>query len=133
MATRILSLIGPDVDPANITVDAGPAATVLPNLSTSNGPSYLRRVYLASIDGDATEVSFPTGLPAQDFDVLAGKFGSFSSSTTPSGPDTANALSRAAWTEYNPGTGVLTLHAAASPGDDADLLITIDLAHTLTR
>ena len=127
MANVVTSLIGSDLDPADIVNTAGPAATVTPNPSANNTQATLRRCYGVSMDALTTGLAIDTGLPLQ-----AG-LGSFSISLTPSTPlvEGLEVYVRQIVANYAPTTGVLTIAGAA--GNFASFFVTIDLAHTVTR
>jgi len=127
MANSVFSLIGPDLALADITVNAGPAATVAPNTSAANSPTTLRRSYAVEIDAATSSMVIETGLPSQ-----AGG-GSYALSLVPDGAGGGGAevYTRSILASYSPSDGKLTIDAGN--GANANLFITVDLAHTSTR
>jgi hypothetical protein len=144
---EILSLIGPDLAPADVQIfeqEPGEGVSIVPNESSANGPSYLRRSYVVNGTG---LVAIQTGLGAQPAP------GSFALSAVPrfseQFPSSLYGL------DYDPTTGVLLvalrgnelLRSAEPPAAPFAALqaeppfvvgtpgwfITVDLAHTITR
>lgn len=129
MANVVFSLIGPDLDPADIAVTGGPAATVAPNTSTSNTQTTLRRSYAVALDATTSKIVIETGLPAQD----AG--GSYALSLVPDGAVVAagaEVYARGLVVTYSPSDGKLSIEENAASADAA-FFITVDLAHSVTR
>lgn len=130
MANTILSLIGPDLDPNNVTVDGVPGvATVTPNTSSANTQTTLRRCYAVVVDAAALVVKIATGLPSQDLP------GSFALTLTPiAGASGKSAYERFASAGYLSDTGELSLELESPLGaTDAGVIVSVDLAHTATR
>lgn len=127
MANVIVSLIGSDLDPADIVNIAGPAATVTPNPSANNTQATLRRCYDVTMDALTTQLAIATGLPLQT------GLGSYTVSLTPTTPalEGLEVYVRQILATYLPTTGELTIEGAA--GAQAAFFVAVDLAHTVTR
>lgn len=126
MANTVLSLIGPDLAIADIVVNAGPAPIPSANPSADNTQATLRRSYAVQFDTATSSIVIDTGLPPQSAP------GSYALSLVPNAAG-AGALvyTRSVLASYSPTDGKLTLTAGA--GANADLFVTVDLAHTLSR
>lgn len=125
MPSTFTSLIGPDLV-AGTTAPAG--STIVPNTSSANTQTTLRRSYRVTQDSADATISVTTGLPAQAAP------GSFALSLVPAGvvADGAEVYARGLVANYNPATGVLSVEENAASAD-ATYIVTVDLAHTLTR
>ena len=127
MASTFISLIGPDLV-AGTTAPAG--SIIVPNTSSNNTQATLRRSYRvaqAAADGSLT---VQTGLPAQN-----GALGSFALSLVPDGAvpaDGAEVYARQLCASYDHSNGELSITENVA-GADATYIITVDLAHTVTR
>lgn len=128
MASSILSLVGPDLDPADVKENGVPSLVpVIPNTSSANTQATLRRSYALQTVNGVTNVKIATGLPAQDLP------GSWVLTMTPtSGASGKVAIQRFATAGYNSAASELTVELDAGVAT-AGVILSIDLAHTATR
>lgn len=124
MANVVQSLIGPVA--TNLSEVGGPVGTALPNATSNNTQATLRRSYRVQLDAATTSLLFDTNLPTQAAP------GSYAIAMTPVAGQAQMFYTRGVEVTYNATNGVVALMALADV-NDTEFVLSIDLAHSVTR